>query len=216
MKNKFSISALSLFVLLSAGCDWRGERGNGTLKTEQRPVNAFTRIDAAGFYDIQWHPGAPSLSVKTDENLLDNIHTEVEGNVLRVEIRGQIAPTRGITILLTSPSLGGADLSGALRLDAADLSGDRFTLETSGAAKVTLSGKSTRLIANLTGASKLSAETLQAEEVEISVTGAGKADINATKTLKAAITGAGRVNYSGNPPTVQKNVTGAGKISPRD
>lgn len=219
MKSKFSISALSLLLLLllfAVGCDWRGIRGNGTLKTEQRPVGAFTRIDAGGFYDIQWQPGAPSLRIKTDENLLANIYTEVEGSVLKIEIRDQIAPTHGITILLTSPSLGGADLSGALRFGATDLSGDRFTLETSGAAKVSLSGKTVRLVANLTGASKLSAETLQAEEVEISVTGAGKADIHATKTLKAAITGAGRVSYSGNPATVQKNVTGAGKISPRD
>ncbi len=216
MKNKFSFIALSLFVLLSAGCDWRGVRGNGTLKTEQRPVTAFTRIDAGGFYDIQWHPGAPSLSVKTDENLLGNIETKVVGNVLKIEIQGQISPTRGITIVLTSPSLGGADLSGALKLEAADLSGERFTLETSGATKVTLAGRVNRLVASLTGASKLDADNLQTEEVEVAVTGAGKAEVNATKSLKAAITGAGRVTYGGNPPTVQKNVTGAGKISPRD
>ena len=57
---------------------------------------------------------------------------------------------------------------------------------------------------------------MQAEDVELSVTGAGKADITATNSLKAAITGAGKVTYGGNPPTVQKNVTGAGKIEPRD
>ncbi len=216
MKNKIPIIAIALSVLLSAGCDWRGVRGNGTLKTEDRPVTAFTRIEAGGFYDIRWQPGAPALSIKTDENLLGNIATKVEGNVLKIDITDQIAPTDGITIVLSSPSLGGADLSGALKFKAADLSGDRFTLETSGAAKVSLSGRTRRLVANLTGASKLDAETLQADEVEISVTGAGKADIHATQSLKAAITGAGRVSYSGKPPTVQKNVTGAGKISPRD
>ena len=216
MKNKFSIIALSLLVILAAGCDWRGVRGNGTIKTEQRPVTSFTRIDAGGFYDIQWHPGAPSLSIRTDENLLGNVETKVVGNVLKIEIHGQISPTRGITIVLTSPSLGGADLSGALKLEATDLSGERFTLETSGATKVTLAGRTTRLVASLTGASKLDAGALQTEEVEVAVTGAGKAEVTATKSLKAAITGAGRVTYGGNPPTVQKNVTGAGKISPRD
>jgi hypothetical protein len=34
-------------------------------------------------------------------------------------------------------------------------------------------------------------DTFQAEDVEISVTGAGRADVTATNSLKAAITGAG-------------------------
>ncbi len=215
MKNKFSIITLSLLFLLAAGCDWRGVRGNGNLKTEQRPVTDFTRIDAGGFYDIQWRPGAPSLSVTTDENLLSNIETKVNGNVLEIDIHGQISPTHGVKIVLTSPSLGGADLSGAVKLEATGLSGERFTLETSGATKVTLAGQSTRLVASLTGASKLDADMLQTEEVEVAVTGAGKADVTATKSVRAAITGAGRVTYGGNPPQVQKKVTGAGKISPR-
>ncbi|CAN5354316.1 head GIN domain-containing protein [soil metagenome] len=216
MKNKnFIILALAPVVLLSAGCDWRGIRGNGKIKTETRPVSDFTRLDAGGFYNIQWKPGAPSLSVTTDENLLSHIETRVDGSTLRIDTRDQIYTHNGIKIAITSPSLRGADLSGALKLEAAQLSGDRFALETSGASKVTLSGSITRLLASLTGASRLNAESLQAQDVEIAVTGAGRADIFASNSVKAAITGAGKVNYAGNPKEVQKKVTGAGKISPR-
>ena len=216
MKNKPHIVALSLLVLLSAGCDWRGIRGNGTMKTEQRPVTAFTRIEAGGFYKIQWQPGPPSLSLTTDENLLSHIETSMSGSALKIETRGQIAPTHGVTVVITSPSLTGAELSGAVKLEAAQLSGDRFALDTSGATRVSLAGRANRLIASLTGASRLDAETFQAEDVEISVTGAGRADVTATNSLKAAITGAGRVSYGGNPKSVEKKITGAGKISPRD
>lgn len=216
MKKKPYLAALVLLILLSAGCDWRGVRGNGNIKTEQRPVTTFNRIEAGGFYDIQWQPGSPSLRLTTDENLLSNIATSVTGNVLKIETDGQIAPTHGVRLVITSESLGGADLSGALKLEATQLSGDRFTLETSGASKVMLTGAVNRLAANLTGASKLNAATLQSQDVEISVTGAGKADITATNSLKAAITGAGRVSYGGNPKSVEKKITGAGKIGPRD
>ena len=216
MKNKFHIVVLALLVLLSAGCDWRGVRGNGTIKTEQRPVGPFTRIEAGGFYDIQWQPGSPSFSLTTDENLLSHIETRMNGSVLKIETHGQIAPTHGVTVVITSPSLTGAELSGALKLKATQLSGDRFALDTSGATRVALDGRANRLIASLTGASKLNAETLQTQYVEISVTGAGKADVNATNSLRAAITGAGRVSYGGNPKSVEKKITGAGKISPRD
>ena len=259
MKNKSYIVALAFLVLLSAGCDWRGVRGNGTIKTEQRPVGPFTRIEAGGFYDIQWQPGSPSFSLTTDENLLSHIETRMNGSVLKIETHGQIAPTHGVTVVITSPSLTGAELSGALKLKATQLSGDRFALDTSGATKVALAyatslrkdvtvvtsrdtsraarmlkrammaglnaggvnvldlaGRANRLIASLTGASKLNAETLQTQDVEISVTGAGKADVNATNSLRAAITGAGRVSYGGNPKSIEKKITGAGKISPRD
>ncbi len=102
------ISALSLLVLLSAGCDWKGIRGNGKIKTEPRPVTDFTRVDAGGFYELEWHPGAPSLSLTTDENLLSHIETRMEGDVLKIDMDGSMAPTDGIKIAITSPSLAGA------------------------------------------------------------------------------------------------------------
>ena len=217
MKNKtYLITALSLLVLLSAGCDWRGIRGNGQIKTESRPVTAFTRVDAGGFYELEWRPGAPSLSLTTDENLLSYIETRMEGDLLKIGIRGSIAPTHGIKVIVTSPSLAGASLSGAVKFNAAQLSGATFALETSGATKVTLTGKVNRLLASLTGASKLQAADLSTEDVELSVTGAGKADVTASNLLRAAITGAGKVSYGGHPKSVEKKITGAGKIEPRE
>ncbi|MEO7167092.1 MAG: head GIN domain-containing protein [Chthoniobacterales bacterium] len=217
MKTKTLLAAaLPLLFLLPAGCDWRGVRGNGRSKTESRPVTAFTRIDAGGFYKIEWRPGAPSCSLTTDENLLSHIQTTMEGDVLKIEIQDTIAPTHGIKVVLTSPALAGATLSGALQFEAAQLSGATFALETSGASKVTLAGKVNRLLASLTGASKLEAAQLTAEDVELSVAGAGKAEVSASNTLRAAITGAGKVTYSGHPKSVEKRITGAGKIEPRE
>jgi hypothetical protein len=216
MKKFQLFGALSLLILMAAGCDWRGIRGNGQIQTEQRPVGEFARVDAGGFYDLEWHPGAPSCSITTDQNLLSHIETSLKGDVLRIELKDSIAPTDGIKVAITSPSLTGASLSGALRFEASQLSGGTFALETSGASRVTLSGKIDRLLASLTGASKLRSTELIAQDVELSVTGAGKADVFAANLLRAAITGAGNVNYSGNPKTVEKKITGAGKISARD
>ena len=217
MKNTLFLTVISLLFLCFAGCDeWRGIRGNGHIITEQRPVSAFTRIKASGFYRLQWQPGAPSCSLTTDENLLSHIKTTMEGDVLRIELEDSVAPTHGIKVALTSPSLTGADLGGAAEMEATQLNGGTFALQTGGATKVTLAGKVNRLLADLTGASKLQAADLAAGDVELSVTGAGKATVNATDLLKAAITGAGEVRYSGNPKSVEKHITGAGKIAPVD
>jgi hypothetical protein len=79
-----------------------------------------------------------------------------------------------------------------------------------------MAGKVNRLLADLTGASNLRAGDLSAENVELSVTGAGKADVTASNLLRAVITGAGKVSYGGNPKSVERKITGAGKIEPRD
>src|SRR5690242_17239965 len=87
MKKFQLIGALLLLVLLEAGCDWRGIRGNGHIQTEQRSVGGFTRVDAGGFYDLEWHPGSPSCSITTDENLLLHIKTNMKGDMLQIELK---------------------------------------------------------------------------------------------------------------------------------
>jgi hypothetical protein len=80
---------------------------------------------------------------------------------------------------------------------------------------VTLDGAVDELVASMTGASDLRAESLQTKIAELSVTGAGNARIAVSDTLKVSITGAGKVEYMGNPPHIEREITGAGSIRPR-
>jgi hypothetical protein len=57
---------------------------------------------------------------------------------------------------------------------------------------------------------------LQTKTAQISTTGAGDAQVAVAETLKVAITGAGKVQYSGNPPTIEKHISGAGSIRHKD
>jgi hypothetical protein len=92
------------------------------------------------------------------------------------------------------------------------LSGPIFALESKGASEVSLDGNIDRLSVDMTGASQLAADRLQAKTAEISTTGAGDVEVAVTDTLNVVITGAGKVTYSGNPPTIKKQITGAGSI----
>jgi hypothetical protein len=56
---------------------------------------------------------------------------------------------------------------------------------------------------------------LVAGDVKVVVGGSGHAAVTATKSLDAAVTGVGAVDYGGNPAKVTKNVTGVGAISAR-
>jgi putative autotransporter adhesin-like protein len=212
LMKKIATISLAACVVLTAGCRWIGIRGNGNVKTEERTIGAFANIDASGVFTIEWQNGAPTLRITIDENLLPYINNHISGDTLRLRVREQIWPTHAIKVVVSSPTRAGARISGAVRLTAKQLNGPKFAFEARGASHVALDGKIDELLADMTGASELEAGGLQTKTVEISTTGAGEAEIAVSDTLKVAITGAGKVSYSGNPKTIEKHISGAGSI----
>lgn len=213
--RKILVILLAGCVVLVAGCHLPGIRGNGRIKTEERSIAAFAALDIGGAFEIEWRSGAPALRITTDENLLPYIENNVSDDTLRLRTREHVWPTRGIKVVISSPTRTGGRIRGAVKLTVKQLSGPTFALESQGASEVSLDGSIDRLLVDMTGASQLTADGLQAKTAEISTTGAGDADVAVTDTLKVVITGAGKVTYSGNPK-VTKQVTGAGTIRRRD
>ena len=214
--NKITLPAFAALGLLLTGCWPVGIRGNGHITTDSRTISAFSEIEADGAFQIEWRSGPPALSVTTDENLLQYIDNRNIDNRLRLHSARNLWPTHGVKVVVSSPTRSAARLTGATRLIANQLSGARFALETTGAANVTLDGNVNELLADMTGASKLNAQSLQTKTAEISTTGASHAEVAVSETLKVSITGAGKVIYSGNPPTIEKHITGAGKIRKKE
>ena len=215
--KKLLVLSICSFALLLGSCEFdTGIKGNGHIVTVQRPVTAFSEISGRGALRIEWQSGAPSLSITTDENLVEYFEARSQGNRLELRMRERVRPTHGIKIVLSSPSLTAAELSGAADLIAHSISGFSFAVQSKGAASIMIDGSVNQLLADLTGASELKAKNLQAKVVEISTTGAADAWVTATEKLRVAITGAGDVTYSGNPQTIDRRITGAGSIRHKD
>jgi hypothetical protein len=206
---------LTFAALTLGGCHLTGIRGNGDIVTENRSVQEFTSVEAEGAFDIEWIPGPASCTIRTDSNLLRHVETSMNGKKLMLEWHGQLHPTHGMKVKLSSGSMNSARLTGAVRLTATRISGNGFYLEGTGATRVWVEGTANELMATMSGASKLDAEGLQTKTAELAISGAGKADVSASEILKVAISGAGKVTYSGNP-TVEKHISGAGSIRRRD
>jgi len=214
--NKTTIALLAGLILTVAGCRVGGIMGNGHIETDTRTVTDFSEIEANGGFQIEWHSGAPSLSITTDQNLLSHIATENVDHRLRLHSQGNIWSTHGIKVAISSSQREGAKLTGAARLTAGQLSGHSFAVESTGAAKIQLDGNVDDLVTDMTGASKLDADSLRVKTATISSTGASHAEVNVSESLKVSITGAGKVVYSGNPANVEKHVSGAGSIQHKD
>ncbi len=210
-----TLAALSLLLLLLNGCHWVGVNGNGHVTTQTRPVANFTKLEADGAFTITWSAGPTALKITTDENLLEYIRTNVSDDELRIDWIKPLKGTKGIKVDVSSPSFRRAQLNGAVRLVASNLSGPEFYLEANGATRVALNGNVNAMQAEMNGANRLDADSLVTRAMDLSISGAGRAEVNATEVLKVSISGAGKVIYSGNP-TVSKEISGAGSVQKKE
>jgi len=214
--NRTTIALFAALALFAGGCWMPGIRGNGHIITDQRTISPFSEIEADGAFEIEWRSGPPTLSITTDENLLRHVDNQNIDSRLRLHSQKNLWPTHSIKVVVSSPTRTAAKLTGATKLTANQVSGEKFAVESTGAARVTLDGSVDLLLADMTGASQLNARSLQTKASEISTTGAADADIAVSDTLKVSITGAGKVSYSGNPRAIEKHITGAGSIQHRE
>jgi len=212
--NRLTILLIAA-VAVSAGCSRPGIKGDGVIATTNCPIADFSALVVSGGYKITWSSGKPALTITTDQNLLPLIKTTVSGNTLQIESQGTLAPTKGITITLSSASLADVQLNGAVDLTASQLSGHGFKLESNGAADISVAGSVTNLEATMSGACRLNAKALQTQTATVTLTGASYGDVTVTGTLNASISGTGVLTYSGNPKSVEKNVSGVGRIQAR-
>src|SRR2546423_13109994 len=150
MKISFLFIA-AIASLLFGGCDFdTGVRGSGHVVTTQQPVGTFSELNGRGGLRIEWKSAPPSLSVTTDDNLMEFFEAKTIGNRVEIRMRERVRPTHGIKIAVSSPSLNGAKLSGAADLVAHAVTGSTFAVQTTGAASIVLDGTVDQLLADLT------------------------------------------------------------------
>jgi hypothetical protein len=208
--KKITISLLAVIVFI-ASCSRHQVAGDGNIKTESRQVSDFSALESSGAYQIKWSPGAPMLTISADENLLPLIKTS-GGGTLKIDAQENLTPSTAIIVTLSSAQLSDAKFTGGIRFVANGISGKNLKLECTGASDITVNGSVTNLDANLTGASRLNATALHAQNADLTLLGASQAGVFVTDKLKVKLTGAASLMYSGNPKTVDKDVTGAGRI----
>ncbi len=95
--NRIAILLVGAIAVM-AGCSLPGIKGDGTIKTENRPISDFSALEVSGAYQIKWSSGKPALTISTDQNLLPLITTSVTDNTLRIDSKESLRPTKGITI----------------------------------------------------------------------------------------------------------------------
>lgn len=206
--------------------------GNGNVTKETRSVSDFNKIDISGRYEVLLNQGdKENLEIEVDENLLENIKSEVKNNTLIISSKRPVGKSKSLKLYITVIDVDDIEVSGAIKLmnkgtyktDNLDLrasgAGDidldveteNLTIDMSGASETKLSGSSKNFDIEISGAGKLDAKKLKTRNTSVDISGAGSAVVFAKKTLKVDVSGAGSVKYKGNPK-IEKDISGAGSV----
>lgn len=112
------------------------------------------------------------------------------------------------------PSLN-IDGSGGTSLQIDDLRVSTLRVSADGALKAVLAGQVTDQSISVSGAGDYQAAKLASDNATVDVSGAGKIVVNVRKRLDARISGAGVVEYLGDP-VVKESISGIGRVKRRE
>ena len=216
----------------------------GDTALAEQDLAPFRRIEVAGAADVVLRSGpAEHLSVETPTRGL-RIHAEVKGTTLVISARDNRrwwsslfgrGGTRNARITITYRNLDALALSGAVKITGTGLETPELRLsasggssihleglktrslrvEGSGALKAELAGEATEQRVSISGAGDYDAERLASTQANVSVSGVGHVVVRVEKALSASISGAGSIEYYGNPE-VKEHVSGVGRVKRRE
>lgn len=190
-----------------------GEKGSGNIQTEKRDVSEFKAVEVGGVFIVEITAQKDySLEVEADDNLLPFIKTEFDGETLRIESEKSLSSSNPIKVRISAPDIENLHISGASKVSVVNLDNESLDVDSSGASKISCSGKTNNLKIDMSGASQLDGEKLNAESVSVDASGASKATVSVKNSLKADLSGASKVVYFGNPANFENKTSGASSI----
>ena len=191
-----------------------GIKGSGVAASETRDASGFTGVDVGGIFQVEITAGKDfSVAVDADDNLLQYIKTEVNGDVLHIETTERINSTTPIRVRIAAPDIESIGASGASKVSLAGVRNSSLHVDTSGASKVKIEGETSEITVEVSGASNVDAESLKAKTADVDASGASSVNVFVTERLVSDASGASRISYSGNPTSVEKKTSGASRVS---
>jgi hypothetical protein len=232
----FKVVALSaVLVVLLGACGVLPSFGSGDLIREEREVSGFDRIDVSGGGDLVIvQDGTESVTIETDDNLMQYVTAEVKNGTLELYLDNQgmrsFIPSKLIFTVhvkdLRSVNTSGSwdvtseqietdslDIlvSGSGDIVIRELNAENLAVTFSGSGEMEAAGEVGQQTLSISGSGKFHHGDLRCGTAQIDISGSGDATLWVTDNLAVDISGSGSVEYYGNPET-QVNTSGSGDV----
>ncbi len=178
MQSNRYVWMITLLLLSLYSCDENSlhpcERGTGSLVSEARSVSNFTRVrlDIPGDLHIR-RDSVFRLEISAQANILDEITTEVRGDLLEIDSDHCLRDHKTIRIDLSLPMITALEVNGsgdAFGLDRFE--SDVLNLFVKGSGSIEFEADVRRLDIDIDGSGNITLDT-QAEEIETDIDGSG-------------------------------------------
>ena len=240
MKTLQLPAILTFIAFMTVSCIFiiNGEsaRGSGNIITGEREVSDFNKVHLKGSGKVFLNLGEKqTLRVKTDDNIMPLIETDVSGQKLTISHgKHHLRPTV-FEVFVTVKNLEGVAISGSgnvrgknrFMADAfyTEISGSgdmdlevetgRLEAKISGSGSIRLAGKAEDYTVSISGSGEVNAFDVQAKYVSVKISGSGNCRLHAWESLDAKISGSGDVYYKGRPQ-INTKISGSGSLKSRD
>ncbi len=237
-----ALAALLAWYALSADSPGRQTLPK-TTPAVAHALDPFRRIEVAGQAEITLVQGAEtSILVETPGRDPARVEFEVQGGTLEIHAADRIRwwdflsgrSKSKVSIIVTFRELESIEAAGAVQIIAGKMRVPKLTIEGAGgtmvyiddlqattldisgagALKAQIGGSVDRQRITMSGAGEYLGARLASNNASIVVSGVGRAVVNARSKLDATISGAGSVEYIGDPE-VTKQISGAGSVRRR-
>jgi hypothetical protein len=209
------LTLLPLLAALLTGCASSGaDEDEGPVRTEQRELPHFSRIEVTGPVKLEVAVNAPlGVSVSGDRATLERLETEVVGQVLKIRLVDRSAYAPAVQVGL--PHLSSLVARSGATTAVSGLQGGQVELALEGLGQLRASGSVLKLVARVDGAGTMDLERLSVRDAaDVNVRGAGRAVVTVAGALNATVNGDGDILYRGSP-IVFSDTSGSGKVAPR-
>ncbi|HWS99418.1 MAG TPA: head GIN domain-containing protein [Pyrinomonadaceae bacterium] len=193
-----------------------GASGSGKTKAEKRSLSGFKAVNISGAFEVEIVAQKEAgVELEGDDNLLPLVRTEVNDGVLSIFNDRSYSTSDAIRVRISVPQLDAVSTSGASDIVVTNVKSDDFNVSTSGAGSLKISGEARTLDLEISGAGSVDTKDLRAARVSVDSSGAAEADVYASEELRVSASGAGSVNYYGDPKNVSESVSGGASVSKR-
>lgn len=235
-----ALVALACTPLLTAACasDTKGGGGSridAVIKKEIGELVPFDVVELDGPFQADIRVGSgPDLDVEGPTYLIKalDVHVGSDKLILKVDEDLDVQEGDWIKISLDTPALTAltiaghgkttvqapvgeslaVDIRGASTLGLSNVNVGQLTIGIAGAADVTAAGTAKQATYRLSGAGAFTAQELVAEDVSVNLSGAGSVRVHATKRIKGAVSGIGKLAVAGSPAERDVKVAGIGDV----
>ena len=240
--SKIAITMVSLFFVsttINAQYFQKKVKGNGAITTTTRTISNYNEIGVAGSFEVTLVKGKEGeITIKSDENLLEYIVTEVKKGNLSIKTKKgyQLRSKQKIEITVPFNDIEGVSLAGSgniysndeiksneLKLSLAgsgnmDLKVSAKDLDTNiaGSGNMTLNGNTDDFECSIAGSGNLNGYNLKTSITNVKIAGSGNVKIDISNEVHAKIAGSGNVLYTGNPEIVKSKSVGSGSVKKKN